>query len=138
VARSAEPALHTWQVPEDELAPLRRAGLHPPGTEDVTATMSGALSRTGSNLMSHVEQCDRDSRSIGPGPAEVGLQRNRPGRVGSRIRQALEHTFVAAKGQPAGEYHRVDAFLSSDRDLCGLAGASLLLSRRNCKAAVCT
>jgi hypothetical protein len=37
-----------------------------------------------------------------------------------------------------GEYHRVDAFLRSDGHLCGLAGASLLLSRRNCRAAVCT
>jgi hypothetical protein len=35
------------------------------------------------------------------GPAQPrGLQRNSPGRVGSRIRQALGHTFVAAKGQP--------------------------------------
>jgi hypothetical protein len=30
------------------------AGLHPPGGEDVTATVSGALSRTASNLMSQV------------------------------------------------------------------------------------
>lgn len=35
-----------------------------------------------------------------PGPAEVGLQRNSPGRVGLRIWQALGHTSVAAKGQP--------------------------------------
>jgi len=34
------------------------------------------------------------------GPAAVGLQPNSPGRVGSRIRQALGHVFVAAKGQP--------------------------------------
>ena len=32
----------------------------------------------------------------------------------------------------------VDAFLGSDGDLCGLAVASPLLSRRNCRAAVCT
>jgi Ferritin-like len=38
----------------DELAHFA-AGLHPPGGEDVTATVSGALSRTASNLMSHVE-----------------------------------------------------------------------------------
>ena len=40
---------------------------------------------------------------------EVGssqLQWNSPGRVGSRIRQVLGHTFVPAKGQRAGEYHR--------------------------------
>src|SRR4029453_4593077 len=30
-------------------------GLQPPGGEDVTATVSGALSRTASNLMGHVE-----------------------------------------------------------------------------------
>ena len=41
------------------------------------------------------------------------------------------------KDSRAGEYHRVDAFLSSDGDLCGLAVASPLLSRRNCRAAVC-
>jgi hypothetical protein len=35
------------------------------------------------------------------------LQWNSPGRVGSRIRQVLGHTFVPAKGQRAGEYHRV-------------------------------
>jgi hypothetical protein len=38
--------------------------------------------------------------SYGLGPAAVGLQPNSPGRVGSRIRQALGHMFVAAKGQP--------------------------------------
>jgi hypothetical protein len=38
----------------DELAHFA-AGLHLPGGEDVTATASGALSRTASNLMSHVE-----------------------------------------------------------------------------------
>ena len=38
----------------DELAHFA-AGLHPPGGEDVTATVSGALSRTASNLMSHIE-----------------------------------------------------------------------------------
>ena len=75
--------------------------------------------------------------SYGLGPAAVGLQPNSPGRVGSRIRQALGHMFVAAKGESAGEYQRVDAFLSSDGDLCGLAVASLLLSRRDCRAAVC-
>jgi hypothetical protein len=38
----------------DELAHFA-AGLHPLGGEDVTATVSGALSRTASNLMSQVE-----------------------------------------------------------------------------------
>jgi hypothetical protein len=38
----------------DELAHFA-AGLHSPGGEDVTATVSGALSGTASNLMSHVE-----------------------------------------------------------------------------------
>jgi hypothetical protein len=38
----------------DELANFA-AGLRPPGGEDVTATVSGALSRTASNLMSDVE-----------------------------------------------------------------------------------
>jgi len=42
------------------------------------------------------------------------------------------------KDSCAGEYHRVDAFLGSDGDLCGLAVASSLLSQRNCRAAVCT
>ena len=41
------------------------------------------------------------------------------------------------KDSRAGEYHRVDEFLSSDGDLCGLAVASPLLSRRDCRAAVC-
>jgi hypothetical protein len=38
----------------DELAHFAD-GLHPPGGEDVTATVSGALSRMASNLMNHVE-----------------------------------------------------------------------------------
>jgi hypothetical protein len=38
----------------DELADFG-ADLHPPGGEDVTAAVSGALSRTASNLMSYVE-----------------------------------------------------------------------------------
>jgi hypothetical protein len=38
--------------------------------------------------------------SYGLGPAAVGHQPNSPGRVGSRIRHALGHMFVAAKGQP--------------------------------------
>ena len=75
--------------------------------------------------------------SYGLGPAAVGLQPNSPGRVGSRIRQALGHMFVAAKGQPGRRMPPGRAFLSSDGDLCGLAVASPLLSRRDCRAAVC-
>jgi hypothetical protein len=80
----------------------RRAGRFrrwPPsaGGRDVTAMVYGAPLEPDESRRSSVIAAPA---RFGPGPAEGGLQRNSPGRVGSRIQQALGHTSVAAKGQP--------------------------------------
>ena len=80
-----------------------------------------------------LNQCDRGSHTVRAGKPRWGEKTPR-----YVLKRRWDICSWLPKDSRAGEYNRVDAFLSGDGDPCGLAVASLLLSRRNCKAAVCT
>ena len=75
--------------------------------------------------------------SYGLGPAAVGFSRTVQGELVRGYGRRWDICSWLPKDSRAGEYHRVDEFLSSDGDLCGLAVARPLLSRRDCRVAVC-